>query len=255
LDKHIRVVIADDNEDFCDLLLDFFENCPEVQIVGVAHEGQRAIQIITEVPVDVLLLDIVMPNLDGLAVLEYLHQARLKSKPRVIVLTALGQEELTRKAARFGADYYIVKPFGLSTLLQRITEVVCHKEEKPIQIQSRLELEREVASIIHQLCIPPDFKGHTYLREAVMMAVTDPTIINEITKKLYPQIAQKYGTTGGRVERAMRFAIETAWNRGSFDYLQSFFGYLVDERKGKPTNASFIAKVADQIRLELLTRK
>ncbi|MGE5529051.1 MAG: sporulation transcription factor Spo0A [Patescibacteria group bacterium] len=251
----VRVAIADDNLEFCHLLADYFQNCPKLKLVGVAHEGVRALKLVKETPVDVLLLDMVMPNIDGLGVLERLHDTELAHRPKVIVFTAFGQEEMTRKAVSYGANYYIVKPFDLATLVKRICEIAGEREGRILRLHSAEEVERRVAKIIHHLRIPADFKGHAYLREAVMMSLEDATLITEVTKRLYPRIAEKYYTTSERVERAMRFAIETAWNRGDIEYLHSIFGYGVDKGKGKPTNASFIAKVADRVRLELLAKK
>ncbi len=251
----VRVVIADDNTEFCHLLVDFLGTCPEIKVVGVAHEGMRAIKLIKENTVDLMVLDLIMPNVDGLGVLERLRQMELSHRPKIIVFTAFGQEEMTRKAVSFGASYYIVKPFDLATLAKRILEIARENTTKTLRAPSVEEAEREVARIIQRLNIPPNFKGHTYLREAILLAVGDSSLMTEITKKIYPRIAERYRTTGERVERAMRFAIETAWSEGDLGYLHDLFGYSVDERKGKPTNASFIAKVADRVRLELLARK
>ncbi|MGE5550244.1 MAG: sporulation transcription factor Spo0A [Bacteroidota bacterium] len=251
----VKVVIADDNVEFCRLLADYFRNCPRLKVVGVAHEGLRAIKLIKESPVDVLLLDMVMPNVDGLGVLERLRQSEFPHRPKVIIFTAFGQEEMTRKAVSLGADYYIVKPFDLDTLTQRILEIAGQTVQKSLRTPSSDNAEREVTEIMHKLRIPAKFKGYTYLRESILLTVGDSTVITEITKQLYPKIAEKYKTTSDRVERAMRFAIEAAWSRGDIESLHRLFGYAIDERKGKPTNASFIAKVADQVRLELLSRK
>ena len=251
----VKVVIADDNVEFCRLLTDYFQNCPRLQIVGVAHEGLRAIKIIKECPVDVVLLDIVMPNVDGLGVLERLRQLDFPRRPKVIVFTAFGQEEMTRKAVSHGADYYIVKPFDLDTLTQRILEIAGQTVHKSLRTPMAENAEREVSEIMHRLRIPAKFKGYTYLRDSILLTVGDTTAIAEITKQLYPRIAEKYRTTSERVERAMRFAIEAAWSRGEIEILYHLFGYAIDERKGKPTNASFIAKVADHVRLELMSRR
>lgn len=255
MEERVRVVIADDNVEFCRLLVEFFRNCPRLEVAGVAHEGYHAIKLVKENPVDVLLLDMIMPNMDGFGVLERLHQTNLAHRPKVIIFTAFGQEDMTRKAVRFGANYYIIKPFDLATLTQRILEVAGEAKGKTIRAPSTENAEREVAGIIQRLRIPANFKGYLYLREAILLTVGDSTLITEITKKLYPRIAEKYVTTGERVERAMRFAIETAWSRGNIEFLHELFGYSVDRRKGKPTNASFIAKIADHVRLEIHARK
>ena len=256
MEEPVRVAIADDNVEFCHVLVDYFRRYPRLEVVGVAHEGLRALKLIRETPVDVLLLDMIMPNVDGLGVLERLRCADLTRRPKVIVFTAFGQEEMTRKAVRLGADYYIVKPFDLATLAQRIMETACatEGESPPFPSIDIEEVEREVAEMIERLCIPATFKGSFYLREAILLTVLHPALITEVTKRLYPRIAEKYGTTIKRVERSIRFAIETAWVKGEIEFLHELFG-PVDEGKGRPTNASFIAKAADWVRLGFLARK
>lgn len=255
MDEQIRVVIADDNEEFCRLLADYFQRDPRLKVIGIAHEGLHVLRLVDESRVDVLLLDLVMPNMDGLGVLESLRQKGPARQPRVIVFTAFGHEEMTRKAVNLGADYYIVKPFDLATLARRIMEIAGESRGRTLHAPSVEEAECETAKIIQRLRIPSHFKGYLYLREAILLAVVDTAVITEVTKKLYPRIAEKYATTSERVERAMRFAIETAWGKGDLGFLHELFGYAIDERKGKPTNASFIAKIADHVRLEILARR
>ncbi|NLG83644.1 MAG: sporulation transcription factor Spo0A [Firmicutes bacterium] len=251
----VRIAIADDNVEFCHLLVDYLKRYPRLEVVGVAHEGLRALKLIKEMPVDVLLLDMIMPNIDGIGVLERLRYAHLPRRPRVIVFTAFGQEEMTRKAVRLGADYYILKPFDLAILVQRIMEIARVLEGDssypPIDLE---EIERVVTEMVERLRIPRSFKGYFYLREAIFLTALEPAFITEVTKRLYPRIAEKYATTVKRVERAIRFAIETAWAKGEIELLNELFG-PVDERKGRPTNASFIAKAADWVRLDSLARQ
>lgn len=251
----VKIAIADDNVEFCHLLVDYLKRYPRLEVVGVAHEGLRALKLIKETPVDVLLLDMIMPNMDGIGVLERLRYTDLPHRPKVIVFTAFGQEEMTRKAVRLGADYYILKPFDLATLAQRILETA-HVVEPDSSYPSLdiEEVERGVTEMVDRLRIPPTFKGYFYLREAIFLTVLEPAFITEVTKKLYPCIADKYATTVKRVERAIRFAIETAWAKGEIELLNELFG-PVDERKGRPTNASFIAKAADWVRLDSLARR
>ncbi|HEX2954235.1 MAG TPA: sporulation transcription factor Spo0A [Bacillota bacterium] len=246
----IRVGLAEDNQQFCELLQEFFENHQEIQIVGVAYNGLDALELVQNNTMDVLLLDMIMPKLDGIGVLERIRP--MNDRPRVIIFSAFGHDEMTRKAVELGADYFIVKPFGLEILAQRIVDIAKAKQmriESVNKESNMIEVERQVSQILHKLRIPAHFKGYAYLREAIMECVVDPGLVNEVTKKLYPQIAEKFDTTHHRVERAIRFAIETACGRGELDFLYQLMGYTVDEKKGKPTNASFIAKVADQIRL------
>lgn len=247
----VRVLIADDNADFCSMLADFFRIQPDIDVVGIAHNGLEVVQAVHETRPDLILLDVIMPQFDGLAVLEELKNSGARQGIKVIVLSAFGQETMTRKAVELGADYFIVKPFDLETLVRRVRETVgCGEQVRKFE-RGISESERQVSRIFSELGIPAHFRGYLYLREAVLMAISDPAIVNGITKKLYPGIASKFNTTRHRVERSMRFAIERAWSTGRVDTLNQYFGFSVDGRKGKPTNACFIAKIADQVRLGL----
>jgi two-component system response regulator (stage 0 sporulation protein A) len=249
----IKVGIADDNVEFCQLLQNFFQLQPEIELVLIVHNGAELIEALPRSSFDVLLLDMIMPQVDGLGVLQWFKDHPQYPKPKIIIFSAFGQEEITKNSLRLGVDYYILKPFDLGILTQRITEVAKRIEYKSI-IQRKVfvnkDLEKEVTNAILSLRIPPFFKGFAYLRDAIMLTVQNPNLIKEITKKLYPIIANRYNTTIYRVERAMRFAIETAWNKGNVELLHQLFGYCIDDKKGKPTNASFIAKISDQIRLK-----
>jgi two-component system response regulator (stage 0 sporulation protein A) len=249
----IKLGIADDNVEFCQLLQDFFELESKIDLALTVHNGAELIEVIPQVKLDVLLLDMIMPQVDGLGVLQWFKDHPQYPKPKIIIFSAFGQEEITKNALRLGVDYYVLKPFDLGFLTQRIIEVTKKIEYKSILLRKvfvNKDLEKEVADAILSLQIPPFFKGFVYLRDAIMLTVQDPNLIKEITKKLYPIIAGRYNTTIYRVERAMRFAIEKAWNKGNVELLHQLFGYCVDGKKGKPTNASFIVKIADQIRLK-----
>lgn len=250
----IKIAIAEDNQEFSQLLQDYFSTKKEIEVAALVHNGLDAIKILPRLSIDVLLLDMIMPQIDGLGVIQWLRENPQVIKPKIIVFSAFGQEEVARNAINLGIDYYILKPFDLNTLTQRIIEVAKGNNENTL-VNHRLihlnkELEIEAINILQSLNIPSHFKGYFYLRDAIVMAVQDPTLLNEITKKLYPLIAEHYGTMTHRVERAMRFAIETAWNKGDVNVLHDLFGYCVDDKKGKPTNASFIAKISDKLRLE-----
>jgi two-component system, response regulator, stage 0 sporulation protein A len=250
----IRVGIAEDNQEFCQLLQEYFSTKPEIEIVATAHNGLDTIKFLPQIVMDVLLLDMIMPQMDGLGVLHWVKDNPQIPRPKIIIFSAFGQEEVARNAVSLGVDYYILKPFDLNTLTQRIIEVVKGINENPIArrktVSFNKNLEVEVTQIIQSLNIPPHFKGYSYLRDAIIITSQEPSLINEVTKKLYPLIAEQYHTTMHRVERAMRFAIETAWNKGDVQTLHDLFGYCVDDKKGKPTNASFIAKISDKLRLE-----
>ena len=268
----ITVLISDDNSEFARTLSNYLENDEDMQVVGMAKDGEEALSIISTIKPDIVLLDVIMPHLDGLGVLERLNSMRLENPPICIMLSAVGQDKITQKAITLGAQYYVVKPFDIEVLIKRIKELKYYqpatnnknsfivKETKTQYIdipqnekKNEDSLEALVTNIIHEVGVPAHIKGYQYLREAIMMVVNDIDIINQITKQLYPDIAQKYHTTPSRVERAIRHAIEVAWGRGQPDVVENIFGYTVSAAKGKPTNSEFIAMIADKLRLEIKT--
>jgi len=268
LKEKIKILIADDNIDFVSTLITYFNTQEDVEIVATAKDGQDAYnKIITERPT-VVLLDVIMPHLDGLGVLEKLVSSNIEL-PICIMLSAVGQDNVTAQAINLGAQYYILKPFKMDVLMKRIRELIDKPVEKKANIpivtkevknnyvdindQSTKEeiLEIKVTNIIHEIGVPAHIKGYQYLRDGIIMVVNNIEIINQITKQLYPDLAKKYKTTPSRVERAIRHAIEVAWNRGQIETVDSIFGYTVNSNKGKPTNSEFIAMVADKLRLDL----
>ncbi len=249
----IRLGIADDNLEFCMLLQDYFKAQPGIKVELIAHNGHELIKMLRVTEIDVLLLDMIMPEIDGLGVLKWLQNHKLSKKPKVIIFSAFAKEEVAQKAVELGVDYYILKPFDLKTLKQRILEIATNPLNGLV-VKTKLinkDLEMKVATTIEKLGVPLHFKGYSYLEAAIITTILEPSIINEVTTKLYPTIAKLFDTNEQRVERAMRFAIETAWNKGNVKIIHELFGYCVDDQKGKPTNASFIAIIADKIRLEL----
>jgi two-component system response regulator (stage 0 sporulation protein A) len=253
----LKVFVADDNREFSDLLVEFLEQQPGINIIGKAYNGKEALELIPKDPPDVLLLDIIMPHLDGLGVLEGLNNFDFDPRPKIIMLTAFGQEDITRKAVELGASYYILKPFNMETLVERIRLLAASKPVQPAGIAPRPSkrpvLEVEVTNIIHEMGIPAHIKGYQYLREAIMMVVEEVDLLGSVTKILYPQIAIKFDTTSSRVERAIRHAIEVAWSRNNIETIKKFFGYTINTERGKPTNSEFIALVADRLRLNSKT--
>ena len=248
----LKVFIADDNREFCDLLIEYLEQQPDIDVVGKAYNGKEALDSIAKNPPDVLLLDIIMPHLDGLGVLEQVSQ--MKNRPKVIMLTAFGQEDITRKAVELGASYYILKPFNMDVLAERIRLLGNGQISVPsvnglVRPAKRTSLEADVTSIIHEIGIPAHIKGYHYLREAILMVVAEVDLLGSVTKILYPRIADKFDTTSSRVERAIRHAIEVAWSRNNIETSKKFFGYTINTERGKPTNSEFIALVADRMRL------
>ncbi|MGI6485752.1 MAG: sporulation transcription factor Spo0A [Tepidanaerobacteraceae bacterium] len=253
--KKTKLVIADDNKEFCNLVSDFFKNEKDMDVVGIAHDGLQALEKIDELKPEVLILDLIMPNLDGLGVIEKLS-SNPKKKPKIIVLSAVGQDKITRKAINLGADYYIVKPFDLNILVERVRGITSDgsnveiKSLKSNNFQNKNNLEVEITNIIHEIGIPAHIKGYFYLREAIYMVINDVELLSAVTKVLYPTIAKKFNTTPSRVERAIRHAIEVAWNRGCIETINSLFGYTIPRDKGKPTNSEFIAMISDKLRME-----
>lgn len=248
----LKVFVADDNREFSDLLVEYLEQQPDIDIVGKAYNGKETLDLIADNPPDVLLLDIIMPHLDGLGVLEQI--GRLDARPKVIMLTAFGQEDITRKAVELGASYYILKPFNMDILVDRIRLLGNGQTPAPTVSNltrpvKRTSLEADVTNIIHEIGIPAHIKGYHYLREAIMMVVEEVDLLGSVTKVLYPRIAERFDTTSSRVERAIRHAIEVAWSRNNIETIKKFFGYTINTERGKPTNSEFIALVADRLRL------
>ena len=257
--EHLRVAIADDNQKILDVLENIISMDKELNLVGKAKNGEEMCQIIKDKKPDVVLLDLIMPKMDGLTVMEQVSQDKNVSKrPYFIVVTAVGQERITEDAFNKGANYYIMKPFNNEMLLNRIKSVrkmfrnndKKNEDTKSENAVNGENLENRVTNMLHEIGIPAHIKGYHYLRDAIIMAVEDMDVLNAITKILYPTVAKKYQTTSSRVERAIRHAIEVAWSRGKLDTLDELFGYTVSTGKGKPTNSEFIALIADTIQLE-----
>ncbi|WP_231701878.1 sporulation transcription factor Spo0A [Crassaminicella thermophila] len=250
-------------KDFCDILSEYLGKQDDLEIVGIAKDGLEAIELVSKELPDVLVLDIIMPHLDGLGVLEKLASMNLQKSPKVIVLSAVGQDKITQRAIALGADYYVVKPFDFEIFIKRIRQLMGNVKfvpEKKTEFRDLLintshtnqiqSLEAEITNIIHEIGVPAHIKGYLYLREAISMVVENIEMLSAVTKELYPSIAKKFNTTPSRVERAIRHAIEVAWSRGKVDTINNLFGYTVHNDKGKPTNSEFIAMVADKLRIE-----
>ncbi len=263
ISNKIEVLIADDNRDFCNILKEYLSTQDDVDVVGIAKDGFEALEMIKDKNPDVLVLDIIMPHLDGLGVLEKMNSLNIEKNPKIIVLSAVGQDKITQSAISLGADYYVVKPFDFEVFMKRIRQLVGTQSTININnnnINSKynlvsnrnnnLSLEARITNIIHEIGVPAHIKGYLYLREAITMVVENIELLSAVTKRLYPSIAKKFNTTPSRVERAIRHAIEVAWSRGKVDTINNLFGYTVHTDKGKPTNSEFIAMVADKLRLE-----
>ncbi len=266
----IQVLLADDNREFTNMLADYISNQQDMEVVGIAFNGEEVLKTMENLPElpDVLILDIIMPHLDGLGVLERLRDMNLNPAPKIIMLTAFGQENITQRAVQLGASYYILKPFDMEVLVNRVRQLVgtnaaissngggsvnmSNSMSKPVAAMPAKgrNLDASITAIIHEIGVPAHIKGYQYLREAITMVYNNIEILGSITKTLYPAIAEKFKTTPSRVERAIRHAIEVAWTRGNIDSISHLFGYTINISKSKPTNSEFIAMVADKLRIE-----
>ncbi|MGI5891476.1 MAG: sporulation transcription factor Spo0A [Bacillota bacterium] len=253
MDGVIKILLVDDSKAFCNIMRDHFASLENYQPCGCAYDGNEALTLIEREQPDIVILDLVMPHLDGLGVLEQLGDLKLQKRPHVIMLTAFGQESLTKRAMELGASYYILKPFNLDLLDIRIRQLMGQQEKLEtttvnVPLKSR-NLELEVTKVIHQMGVPAHIKGYQYLRDAIIMVTEEINLIGAVTKELYPMVADKHNTTASRVERAIRHAVELAWDRGNVDMMNKYFGYTINIERGKPTNSEFIAMVADKLRL------
>lgn len=263
----VEIMIVDDNRELAKQISHYLEQYDEFSVVAVAHDGREALDLLSQHTPDVLLLDVIMPLKDGISVLEALSLAgRLNGDMKVIILSAFGQEETTSKAAAYGVSYYMLKPFDFDALAKRIREMLragdvgMSKVERPQAVdltrrhgdaeRQNAVLEAKISALLHEIGVPAHIKGYIYLREAIRMVYADIELLGAITKTLYPSIAVKFKTTPSRVERAIRHAIEVAWQRGNVDAITRYFGYTVSQYKDKPTNSEFIAMLADKMRLE-----
>lgn len=247
MDEQIKIVVADASEEFRGMLQDMLAGEADLATVGQTGSGEELLHLIAQAAPDVVVMDLLLTGMDGLEVLEQLGRER----PRVLVLSAFATPSLAEEVARRGGDYCMLKPCRLSSVAERIRQLA-HGQDGPggADEGDDRDLERQVTAIIHEIGVPAHIKGYQYLREAIGLAVADMDVINAVTKVLYPAVAKKYGTTASRVERAIRHAIEVAWDRGDLETLQKYFGYTVSNAKGKPTNSEFIAMIADRISLE-----
>ncbi len=264
--KKITIGVVDDNKDFCDVVTEHLKKQSNMEISFVAHDGREAMEVLNRgnCP-DVLVLDLIMPHLDGFGVLEGLNNLELSKYPRVIMTSAVGQDSMIQKAMHLGAQYYLVKPVNMSMLIKRINQLQDHEQayfihdtaqghlRKSLVLKDSLaanDLEVDITNLIHEIGVPAHIKGYQYIRDAITLVVANMDLLSAVTKELYPTVAAMNGTTPSRVERAIRHAIELAWNRGKLETLNSLFGYTIQNDKGKPTNSEFIAIIADKLRLE-----
>lgn len=255
--ENVRVVITDDNIQLRDMVAEYLKMQEGIEVAGVAENGLETIRAVEEFQPDVLICDLIMPKMDGYAVLERLMGMRLKKHPGVIALTALGRDDFIARAINLGVNYYMVKPIDLEALTQRVFEAAGETvRASALAMHASREMEtggsteEKIANLFLTVGIPAHIKGYQYLREAVRITIETPDVMGRITKELYPGIARHFGTTASKVERAIRHAIEVAWNRGRIDALDEAFGRNVCSLDDKPTNGEFIALCADRLRMK-----
>jgi two-component system response regulator (stage 0 sporulation protein A) len=250
MDNQTTVIIADNTEEFCNQLTGALKRANGFQVLATANDGEQAIRLVTERKPDVLVLDLMLAKQDGLSVLKAI--AGMEHPPVTLATSRFVTDYVASAAANLGVRYLMVKPCDMTALVERLMEI---REEKGSRSapakRNGTNIETLVTGIIHEIGVPAHIKGYQYLREAIIIATQDMDVINAITKVLYPQVAKTFQTTPSRVERAIRHAIEVAWDRGDLDTLQRFFGYTVSNTKGKPTNSEFIALIADKLQLQL----
>ena len=251
MDKRTSVLIADNSEEFCGALCGALQRCDVFQVIGVANDGEQATRLLEERRPDVLVLDLMLSKRDGLSILKGL--AGSDQRPAILATSGFVTDYVASAAASLGVSYLVLKPCDMQALVDRLEEIRGGDSQRSLTLRrpSQSSIEAMVTNIIHEIGVPAHIKGYQYLREAIIIAVNDMDVINAITKVLYPQVAKTFQTTPSRVERAIRHAIEVAWDRGDLDTLQRFFGYTVSNTKGKPTNSEFIALIADKLQLQL----
>lgn len=251
MDKRTSVLIADGSEEFCTALRTVLQRSDCFTVSGTAYDGEQALRLLEERTPDILVLDLMLSKKDGLSILKTL--AASDHRPAVIATSGFVTDYVASAAASLGVAYLVLKPCDMDSLVDRMEELRGGEPQRPAALRkpSQQSIESMVTNIIHEIGVPAHIKGYQYLREAIIIAVNDMDVINAITKVLYPQVAKTFQTTPSRVERAIRHAIEVAWDRGDLDTLQRFFGYTVSNTKGKPTNSEFIALIADKLQLQL----
>ena len=243
------VLLADANEEFRTMLREAMEQAGEFNVTASAGDGAEALRLAEQCRPDLVVMDVVLPVVDGLSVMKQLKEL---GNPRVVLLSAFCSDQVVAEARELGACYFLPKPCDPEALMDRMRAAF---GPAPAAAEHPAELKNLVTAVIHEIGVPAHIKGYQYLREAIMIAVDDMDVINAVTKVLYPEVAKRFGTTASRVERAIRHAIEVAWDRGDLETLQKYFGYTVSNAKGKPTNSEFIAMIADRLVLEQKSQK
>jgi two-component system, response regulator, stage 0 sporulation protein A len=255
-DGKLDILLVDDNRELCDVVTDYIDRLPDMRISAIAHDGREALDLLEKVKPDCMILDIIMPNLDGLEVLEQMHRLDLTTELKTIVLSIAHQDSFIQNAFQKGSDYYLIKPVGLDILEKKIREVCADIDSRPLTVESvkkyhkGIDVEEELTNILRIIGVPFSVKGFQFIIEAVLMVLEERNLLSSITTNLYPTIAKNHNTTASRVERAIRHAIETTWSRGNLGQLELLFGSSSRYTKSRPANGEFIAVLAEKLRLK-----
>ncbi|MBQ7957150.1 MAG: sporulation transcription factor Spo0A [Clostridia bacterium] len=252
MEKEIKVILAEEgtqNGEKCASSL----RKNGMEVILVPKDGNEVIKALEKIRADVLIMDTFMPRLDGLGVLKEIKNRKISSKPVIFMVSGVDNQRIENEALQTGADYYMIKPFDNEMLAQRIRQILNWNTSAPQDVREKKKdnLEIVISDIMHQIGVPAHIKGYQYLRKSIILAIDDDEMMNSVTKLLYPTVAKEFKTTPSRVERAIRHAIEVAWERGDVDVLDSYFGYTIQNTRGKPTNSEFIAMIADDLKLKM----
>lgn len=252
MSQSMKILLADKDREFCANLKERLERLPQFRVVGCVDDASKALELIASFEPDIAVVDFTLPGADSIALLA--EARKLSDKTAMIVRTDYVTQYVSNMTLRLNIQYFLMRTSKVDDALVRITEIAEMGAEQSPSSATTPNIEEMVTSVIHEIGVPAHIKGYQYLREAIMIAVKDMDVINAITKVLYPQVAKTFATTPSRVERAIRHAIEVAWDRGDLETLQTFFGYTVSNTKGKPTNSEFIALIADRLQLQMKNR-
>ena len=243
MNRKVKILLTDSNEDARYMLQDALEETGQFEVVGSTGDGTQVVEMVRKLKPDLMVLDLILPGLDGLSILRWMQD---EEKPVILAMSNFVRQEMVAEAGNLGAAMFVSKPYNEDAMVEHLLRLADNRKENFFH---KPGLEEMVTTMIHEVGVPAHIKGYQYVREAIMITVEDMEVINSVTKILYPEVAKRYHTTPSRVERAIRHAIEVAWDRGDIETLQRFFGYTVSNVKGKPTNSEFIAMISDRIRL------
>ena len=248
MNEKMRILLADDDTEFCARMSAVLDSADDFELVGIAENGEKALSAVNELRPDVLIIELMLPVMDGMSVLSRLHEQD-GPHPAVMVFSAFASPQIGAECAALGVDLFLRKPMEPQAVCERL-RLWRTGQLRAVKAEESMALELRVTEVIHQVGVPAHIKGYQFLRDAILMTMENQDYINSVTKRLYPEIAKRNGTTASRVERAIRHAIEVAWDRGDVDTLNSYFGYTIHNLRGKPTNSEFIAMIADKMRLD-----